>query len=68
MKQHISYFYNALLELVSWSLTSLFSTNMAISEMNVTLYCTWRPSGLTIGLHGQGYALCSKPHQAWCET
>ena len=21
---------------------------------NVTLYCTWRPSGLTIGLHGQG--------------
>jgi len=92
---------------VSWSLTSLFSTNMAISETNgqfiedtiessvflpriislvimcigiiwnhsffsrrtrpgrslatanVTLYCTWRPSGLTpsgltIGLHEQG--------------
>jgi len=91
-------------ELVSWSITSLFSTNMAISEMNghslertpssplfpagiislvimcigiignnsfsrrtrlgwgsnrtpatanVTLYCTWRPSDLTTGLHGQ---------------
>jgi len=22
-------------------------------EVNVTLYCTWRPSGLIIGLHGQ---------------
>jgi len=22
----------------------------------VTLYCTWRPSGLTIGLQGQGYS------------
>ena len=102
-------------QLVSWSLTSLFSTDMAISETNghslqrtplsplfscrglspwsscaqelfeiivffrsrrtrpgrgsnrssapanVTLYCTWRPSGLTIGLHGQGSRITYLP-------
>ena len=27
--------------------------NRSSATANVTLYCTWRPSGLTIGLHGQ---------------
>jgi len=26
----------------------------AHSALHVTLYCTWRPSGLATGLHGQG--------------
>jgi len=30
------------------------SSNRSSATANVTLYCTWRPSGLTIGLHGQG--------------
>jgi len=25
--------------------------------VHVTLYCTWRPSGLATGLHGQGYQM-----------
>jgi len=29
-------------------------SNRSSATANVTLYCTWRPSGLTIGLHGQG--------------
>jgi len=28
-------------------------SNRSSATANVTLYCTWRPSGLTIGLHGQ---------------
>ena len=28
--------------------------NRSSATTNVTLYCTWRPSGLTTGLHGQG--------------
>ena len=30
-------------------------SNRSSATANVMLYCTWRPSGLTIGLHGQGY-------------
>ena len=29
-------------------------SNRSSATANVTLYCTWRPSGLTIGLHGRG--------------
>jgi len=29
-------------------------SNRSSATANVTLYCTWCPSGLTIGLHGQG--------------
>jgi len=29
-------------------------SNRSSATANVTLYCTWRPSGLTIVLHGQG--------------
>ena len=31
--------------------------NRSSATANVTLYCTWRSSGLTIGLHGQGVVL-----------
>ena len=34
--------------------------NRSSATANVTLYCTWRPSGLTIGLHGQGSWLDDK--------
>ena len=39
-------------------------SNRSSATANVTLYCTWRPSGLTIGLHGQGYWPCSSPDNA----
>jgi len=29
-------------------------TNRSSATANVTLYCTWCPSGLNTGLHGQG--------------
>jgi len=32
-------------------------SNRSSATANVTLYCTWCPSGLTIGLHGQGSVL-----------
>jgi len=28
-------------------------SNRSSATANITLQCTWRPSGLTIGLHGQ---------------
>ena len=31
------------------------SSNRSSATANITLYCTWRPSGLTIGLNGQGH-------------
>ena len=34
-----------------------WGSNRSSATANVTLYCTWRPSGLTIGLHGQGVFL-----------
>jgi len=35
-------------------LQDYWGSNRSSVTANVTLYCTWRPSGLTIGLHGQG--------------
>jgi len=32
-----------------------WGSNRSSAATNITLYCTWRPSGLTIGLHGQGW-------------
>jgi len=36
-------------------------SNRSSATANIMLYCTWRPSGLTIGLHGQGLTLDSFP-------
>jgi len=32
----------------------------------VTLYCTWRPSGLATGLHGQGFRNVVSGMSCWC--
>jgi len=37
-----------------------WGSNRSSATANVTLYCTWRPSGLTIGLHGQGLSVRNK--------
>ena len=45
-------------------------SNQSSATANVTLYCTWRPSGLTIGLHGQGWIYekiyLLVPYYHWC--
>ena len=37
-----------------------WDSNRTSATANVTLYCTWRPSDLTTGLHGQVAPTCTK--------
>jgi len=63
----------SLSQLVSWSLMSLFSTNMAISETTLSqsvlvllhVTCTTQPAMLKARSH---YArICARPHRTRCE-
>ena len=42
-------------------------SNRSSATANVKLYCTWRPSGLTIGLHGQITAT-GNTYRKFCEV